>query len=249
MSRSLGPCVRRPPLARVKVRPRPEDVLLRQQRRDRRAVAQHAGFRRREQQAAEPRMHRQRQAACRPTSVILPSRLRRRRAEHLQQLARRMRSRARPAARTSRTSAGRCGPTRATRAPCRTDRRAAPPAIRTARAICPRSPTRAGCTAPAACGRRGRRWVALARLMRLSSSRSRPRCGSKPATRARPLSITVVTPSIVSDVSAMFVATTIFRLLVSGSQRGELLVAAQAAVQREEQIVAAARGSIASIVR
>ena len=48
--------------------------------------------------------------------------------------------------------------------------------------------------------------MAEARLIRPSSSRSSPRAGSSLANRARPLSITVLTPSIVSDVSAMFVA-------------------------------------------
>ena len=46
--------------------------------------------------------------------------------------------------------------------------------------------------------------------MRVSSRRSMPRSGSKEAMRARPESMTVRTPSMVREVSAMLVARMIF---------------------------------------
>ena len=51
---------------------------------------------------------------------------------------------------------------------------------------------------------------ALAKEIGTVSSRSKPKRGSNRGRRATPLSITVVTPSMVSDVSAMLVANTIF---------------------------------------
>ena len=59
------------------------------------------------------------------------------------------------------------------------------------------------------------RCVALARLMRSHSRVLTPLFGSKRATRASPESMTKRTPSIVSDVSATFVATITLRLPVS----------------------------------
>ena len=55
------------------------------------------------------------------------------------------------------------------------------------------------------------RWSADAALIFSTRSVLMPRCGSKRAMRARPESTTAVTPSIVSDVSATFVETIIFR--------------------------------------
>ena len=55
------------------------------------------------------------------------------------------------------------------------------------------------------------RCAAEAWLIRVNSRRSNPRWASWWATRASPLSMTVVTPSMVIEVSAMFVARRIFR--------------------------------------
>ncbi len=55
------------------------------------------------------------------------------------------------------------------------------------------------------------RWSALAAEIFSTSSVLIPRTGSKRATRASPLSITAVTPSIVSEVSATLVETMILR--------------------------------------
>ena len=59
-----------------------------------------------------------------------------------------------------------------------------------------------------------------------------PRCGSNRATRARPLSITAVTPSMVSEVSATLVETMILRRSARGDGR-VLLLGRQFAVQRQ----------------
>ncbi|CDE85581.1 unknown [Coraliomargarita sp. CAG:312] len=54
-------------------------------------------------------------------------------------------------------------------------------------------------------------WVALAKLTRSTSKVFTPRAGSKRATLANPESMTYLTPSIVSDVSATFVETMTLR--------------------------------------
>ena len=56
------------------------------------------------------------------------------------------------------------------------------------------------------------RWSALATEIFSIISVLIPRCGSNRAMRANPQSITIVTPSIVSEVSATFVETMIFRV-------------------------------------
>ena len=58
---------------------------------------------------------------------------------------------------------------------------------------------------------RPRRWSAAARDTRTVSSRVTPASGSKRGTRARPLSMTARTPSMVIDVSAIEVARTTLR--------------------------------------
>ena len=63
------------------------------------------------------------------------------------------------------------------------------------------------------------RWSAEARLIRPVSQRSMPRAASYRTIRARPLSMTVVTPSIVSEVSATFVLRMIFRRSLGRSAR------------------------------
>ena len=55
------------------------------------------------------------------------------------------------------------------------------------------------------------RWSAEARLIRPSLHRSMPRSGSKLTDRDSPVSMTVSTPSMVIEVSAMFVLRMILR--------------------------------------
>ena len=143
--------------------------------------ARHAGVGRKESSSTAPRRRSSRSASDRSRRRGGRSNQPKSAGSRAVQRRTSRRGEARSVRRSSGSSKG-----RRPRSSCREKRRRARPG--------PRRPAR-----PARCS-------ALARGMRPRTSRSRPERGSKRRVRARPESTTVETPSIVSDVSATFVA-------------------------------------------
>ena len=142
--------------------------------------------------------------SARPSDVSLPTRDC---TEQFKQSYALVRGPSPKAARTTETSPG---PARSSRAPAARPRPDRPAESRAARTPDesggPLRATDAGSSRPAVRPARPARCSAEAFEIGDSSSRSSPVRSSNRSTRARPLSTTLVTPSIVSDVSATFVA-------------------------------------------
>jgi hypothetical protein len=97
--------------------------------------------------------------------------------------------------------------------------------------LVPQADGDAGLGSPA----RPARWSAEARETRTVSSRVMPVEASNTGSRCRPLSMTIRTPSIVMEVSAIDVASTILRVPGRRPDRGVLFLLAEIAVERRNQ--------------